>query len=767
MKSSVNYLSQTAGATACMILLSACGGGQSDSASEAPAVMLATTQLSDQPAADASYNAAATALYVATTGADSNPGTSAKPFKTIARAAQAATPGTVVHVAPGTYEGGFRTSTSGTPTARIRYVSDTKWAAKIVPPATSANAVAWDNRGSYVDIDGFEVDGSGHKAGTRWAVGLYTAGSFGTVTNSHVHHIGQGACASGGGIGADSYYKGTGNDVLANVVHDIGAAGCKTMSGVFVNSADSDVKNNLIYAVSQAAVLLWHDAARAAVSHNTIFAAHTGIVVGGGDPYVSNGVNDYSRVANNIVVDTQYGVVEHGNVGSNNTYTNNLMHQQSAYPYMLLKGVAVATIAAAPQFVNYVRTGGGDYQLQATSPAIDKGLAGDATATDLNGKARPAGAGPDLGAYEFNGATPSPTPTPAPQPVPDAAPATANNLYVATTGSDSNSGAQGSPLRTIARASALAKPNTTVHVAPGTYAGGFKTTTSGTASGRIYYYSTVKWGAKIVPPASSSNNIAWDNRGNYVDIIGFEVDGSKLQGGTVWRSGLYTGGSYDVIRGNRVHHIANTLACNGSGASAIGVDSYYKGIKGDVINNFVHDIGPAGCKYIQGIYVSTSGSVVGNVVYRVSEAAIHLWHDATNVVIANNTVAASGTGIVVGAGDFYNRTAPNDYTHVVNNIVYDNRYGITEQGSTGTHNTYRNNLVYQNSIYNISLKNGLQATGTVSADPQFVGYTRSGTPDLHLRASSPAKGKGTTDYALKTDIEGKPVTAPVTIGAYQ
>ena len=780
MKFSVNYLSQygAAGAGACMVLLSACGGGQSDMADAAPKTTLAAaTELStsSSPPSTASPSAAATLayndaaavaeLYVATTGADTNPGTRAAPFKTIARAAQAATPGAVVHVAPGVYEGGFRTNSSGTPTARIRYVSDTRGGARIVPPATSASVVAWDNRGSYVDIDGFEVDGSAHRAGTRWTVGLYTAGSFGVITNSHVHHIGQGACASGGGIGVDSYYKGASNDVLANVVHDIGAAGCQSMYGVFVNSADSDVKNNLVHGVSGAGVRLWHDAARVAVSHNTIFAAHTGIVVGSGDPYLSNAANDYSRVANNIVVDTAYGVVEQGNVGSHNIYTNNLVHQQSAYPFLLIKGVAVATIAAAPQFVNYVRTGGGDYQLKSTSPAIDKALPADAPATDLNGKARPAGAGPDVGAYEFNGATPTPTPTPTP--VPSPVPSTPNNLYVSTTGSDSNSGAQGSPLRTIARAAALARPNTTVHVAPGTYAGGFKTTASGTANGRIYYYSTTRWGAKIVPPANSSNNIGWDNRGNYVDIIGFEVDGSKLQGGTVWRSGLYTGGSYDVIRGNRVHHIATTLACNGSGASAIGVDSYYKGVKGDVINNFVHDIGPAGCKYIQGIYVSTSGSVVGNVVYRVSEAAIHLWHDATDVIIANNTAVASGTGIVVGAGDFYHRNAPNDNTHVVNNIVYDNRYGITEQGSTGTHNTYRNNLVYQNSIYNISLKNGLKATGTVAADPQFVAYTRTGTPDLHVRGSSPAKGAGTTAYAPAADIEGKPVTAPVTIGAYQ
>ena len=337
---------------------------------------------------------------------------------------------------------------------------------------------------------------------------------------------------------------------------------------------------------------------------------------------------------------------------------------------------------------------------------------------------------------------------------------------MSTGGSDSNSGAQGSPLKTIARAAALASPNTTVHVAPGNYAGGFRTNANGTANGRIYYVSTTKWGAKIVPPANSSSSVAWDNRGNYVEINGFEIDGSAYQSGTKWRSGIYNGGSYDVIRNNRVHHVAQNIACDGTGGSAIGVDSYYNGVKGDVINNFVYDIGPAGCSHVHGIYVSTTGSVVGNVVHRVAQGAIHLWHDATSVIIANNTVANSGIGIIVGGGDFYHSSAGADYTHVVNNIVYDNRYGISEQGKTGTHNTYRNNLVYQNTNYNFSLRNGLVATGTVSADPQFVSYTRTGTPDLHLRSTSPAKGAGTTAYAPAYDIEGTPMQ-PVSIGAYK
>jgi hypothetical protein len=67
-----------------------------------------------------------------------------------------------------------------------------------------------------------------------------------------------------------------------------------------------------------------------------------------------------------------------------------------------------------------------------------------------------------------------------------------------------------------------------------------------------------------------------------------------------------------------------------------------------VIGNSVHDIGPAGCKHIQGIYISTSGTVTHNLVYRIAAAGIHLWHDAHKVVIANNTVTTSDTGIIVG-----------------------------------------------------------------------------------------------------------------------
>jgi hypothetical protein len=350
-------------------------------------------------------------------------------------------------------------------------------------------------------------------------------------------------------------------------------------------------------------------------------------------------------------------------------------------------------------------------------------------------------------------------------------PATTNNYYVSPTGSDTAAGTKAAPFKTLARAAkAAVKAGTTVWVAPGTYAGGIKTTASGTATARIYWVSTTKWGAKIVPPASSSNNNAWDNRGNYVSIIGFDVDGTNSGSGTKWTHGIYTGGSYGMIQDNHLHHIAKSVACTSAGGSAIGVDSYYHGVKSDIVSNVVNDIGPAGCTYVQGIYVSTSGTIKNNLVYRVGAVAIHLWHDATDVIITNNTVTSSNFGMVIGGGDFYYTSAGANNVYVANNIVYDNKYGISEQGTTGKNNKYVNNLVFRNPTYNISLRNGLVATGTISSNPLFKAYSRTAvTPDFHLTTSSPAIGRGTATNAYATDLDGKPrnATTGYDLGANQ
>ncbi len=319
-----------------------------------------------------------------------------------------------------------------------------------------------------------------------------------------------------------------------------------------------------------------------------------------------------------------------------------------------------------------------------------------------------------------------------------------SKLYVSPAGSDSNPGTEAEPFRTLARAAQVVTPGTTVHVAPGEYPGGLRTATSGTPEARIVYQSTVRHRARIVPPFGSRTASAWDNRGDHVDIVGFEIDGSQYQSGTRWLHGIYNGASHNGIRDNLVHHIATDVPCESKGGAGIGVDSYFRGVQAEVTGNRVHDIGPPGCRYVHGIYVSTRAVVRHNIVYRVAGAGIHLWHDASHVLVAGNTVAASGTGIVVGGGDYYHTKGPNDHTQVHDNIVFDNRQGIVESGATGPHNRYRNNLVFQNGGGDWKLARGRRHSGTVAAPPRFVGYSRTGTPDFRLSGTSPAIGRGLT-----------------------
>ena len=317
------------------------------------------------------------------------------------------------------------------------------------------------------------------------------------------------------------------------------------------------------------------------------------------------------------------------------------------------------------------------------------------------------------------------------------------HLYVSPSGSDSNPGTRDEPFRTLSRAAQAVTPGTTVHVAPGTYFGGIRTNTHGTAEARIVFESTERGGARLVPPLDSRQPAAWDNRANYLDIIGFEIDGGQYQSGMKWLSGIYNGGSHNGIHHNRIHHIGNDVPCEAKGGAGIGIDSYYKGNDAEVTGNHVHDIGPPECRYMHGIYISTTASVRDNIIYRASGAGIHLWHDASNVTIRGNTVVGCGTGIVVGGGDFYHSTGPNDHTHTANNIVYDNGHGILEQGATGADISYRNNLVYQNAGGDWKLSAGRKHSGTVSAAPLFADYSRAlATPDFRLQPGSPAIGKG-------------------------
>jgi hypothetical protein len=341
-------------------------------------------------------------------------------------------------------------------------------------------------------------------------------------------------------------------------------------------------------------------------------------------------------------------------------------------------------------------------------------------------------------------------------------------LYVANSGADSNAGSRSSPFRTIQRAASVARPGTTVHVAPGVYLENVTTAAQGAGHARIRYVSDTKWGAKII---GSGTEAVWTNNGHHTDIAGFDISGSG-------RLGILNRGSHTVISGNHVHNLAVSGGCTGEGGAGI-MNGNYDATDGDIIGNVVHDIGvPGSCNAVQGIYhANLRGRIYNNIVYRAASFGIHLWHAANKVVIANNTSFANGSkdmggGIVIGAGDKPGGVVL-DHTKVVNNIVYDNPHAsimefcYPEQNCTGAHNTIRNNLVYRNGSA-VTLRVG-KAKNTIVADPQFVNYQANGTGNYRLRRTSPAINKGSRLNAPAVDIDdlARPRGAAPDIGAYE
>ncbi|MFL5813928.1 MAG: choice-of-anchor D domain-containing protein [Bdellovibrionia bacterium] len=362
-------------------------------------------------------------LYVSSSNAKATDATTNKgtdpnvPLKTIQRAAALATAGTTVHVAAGTYNvsapalgsAGIQSRNSGTPSAHIRFVSDPKNRAKIV---MSGTGIAWNSTGSYVDIDGFEITGSGR-------LGILAQGAHLTITNNYVHDLtASGGCNGSGGGGIDT--PNTVGDVLiaGNIVRNIGYSfigTCNTIQGIYIASPNNVVINN-IASGTVVGIHQWHGATASAIINNTVFHCKEGILIGEGDAGALPNGSENNYVANNIVYDnTTYGIIEYGKVGANNRYVNNLVYKSGTNVKMQTGSVS-GTISQDPMFVKYEIDGSGDYHLQPSSPAIGKGTLTSAPPTDIEGKSR--GSSIDLGAYEYSSTAPSPTPSPTPSPSP-------------------------------------------------------------------------------------------------------------------------------------------------------------------------------------------------------------------------------------------------------------------------------------------------------------------------------------------------------------
>lgn len=186
--------------------------------------------------------ASATTYTVSPSGSDSNPGTAAAPFRTIARAAQVARSGDVVNVASGRYEETVPL-TSANSGATFRGVGTTL-------PVIDGDKVRargfYNNGASNITISNFEITG-------QTTAGIFTAGSNNTISRNLIHHVGSSSIRESQGIRVN---RGSGNRVADNTIHHVGP-GAESRGIWLLESRDAIVEDNVIYLIRKDGIRDW------------------------------------------------------------------------------------------------------------------------------------------------------------------------------------------------------------------------------------------------------------------------------------------------------------------------------------------------------------------------------------------------------------------------------------------------------------------------------------------------------------------------------
>jgi len=242
--------------------------------------------------------AAATTYYVATTGSDSNDGSSGAPWLTIQYAISQVGSGDTIMVGAGTYGESVTINK-----ANLTLKSQTPLGAIIKPTTSGSNAVYITADG--VTVDGFEIDGT--TLAKNGILGWETSGL--TIKNNKVH----GAVNAWDGCGIVLFSWGNNGTVYSNLiqdneVYDTGRMGIMVMDygpAIYTVTSGNIITGNIVHDVWEVA---WGD--------------------GGGGIQINVGEN--CAITNNLVYDVkngQRGIYMFGSAAGNtitgNTVRNN------------------------------------------------------------------------------------------------------------------------------------------------------------------------------------------------------------------------------------------------------------------------------------------------------------------------------------------------------------------------------------------------------------------------------------------------------------
>jgi parallel beta-helix repeat protein len=410
----------------------------------------------------------------ANVGNDNNNGLSASsPFKTIQQAANLTNPGDTVLIMNGVYtndnpSGGVLSITrSGTSNAPITYKAYPGDSPKL--QSNGWYGILITDGASYIKIDGLEVIGNNKNITLDYALsqknnpsnpqtngnGIFIDGSKNghthhiEITNNKVHDFGGGGIAT---VQAD-YVTIEGNEVFNNAWYSVYAnSGISnyqnwdfdSSQGYKMIIANNKVYNNRQYIpwlygggkITDGNGIILDDSQN--TQNGSTLGAYSGrtlvknnIVFENGGSGIHSYASDHVDIVNNTAyLNNQSPEIKDGQIFANSSsdvnilnnilyaypgknvnsnYNNtNVTYNYNVYANSTIIPVKGANdIIADPKFIN---PSIGDFRLQSTSPAIDKGFTWTNLTTDFAGNNRPSGAGYDIGAFEVGQSNNPPTP---------------------------------------------------------------------------------------------------------------------------------------------------------------------------------------------------------------------------------------------------------------------------------------------------------------------------------------------------------------------
>jgi Protein of unknown function (DUF1565) len=351
--------------------------------------------------------------YVATTGNNTNSGTSASPFRTLQRGVDVAVGGDTIIVKDGIYGPEAANDSTmpvninkaGTPSAWITLKAEHKWGAVLDCRLTAHSYINFQENSAYWRIQNFEI-----KNGYYGGIWANSGGAKNIlISGNHIHHIGN--RVDNAQIGIVGIYTDAGAQnftIDGNIINDVGRTNTYTNSfdhGIY-SHGNLNIINNVFYRSLNG----WHIQTAVnfsgTIANNTFYGPnmYAGYVKGGQimlwDPASGDIV-----IRNNIFYDTKGAAIV--------SYDFSQAKGMCSCDHNIVSGNGVVLGAPSSCSVNnnflttdplFVDTSTYNFHLKPGSAAINNGASVLVVTRDFDG--RPRGAGNkkfDIGAFEYAG----------------------------------------------------------------------------------------------------------------------------------------------------------------------------------------------------------------------------------------------------------------------------------------------------------------------------------------------------------------------------